>query len=96
MLGVAGLLGGEIIEVNVPKGTMVTLNIMFGFFALNCTTGSGYNEYPIVGYTSVKESALLLAGFYNNATFDSDGKLVITGLDTTDLHYKGILLGNNR
>ena len=87
-------MSGQIIEVSVPKGTTVLLDKMFGLFILNCLTGSGYNEYPIVGYANARGGTVILGGFYDNASFDGSGALVIRGLESSDLRYRGILFGN--
>lgn len=89
-------MGGVIFEVVVPKDTTITLDKMSGFFMIDCITGSGYNAYPIVGYSSSRNNTLLLGGFYDNASFDSNGALTIRGLSGTDLRYKGILFGNKQ
>ena len=85
----------KIVEFRIAALTTQTFGKVYGFFSLDCTIGSGYELHPIVGYCSASAGRkFLTSGYNNNASFDDNGRLVISNPSSaTTLIYKGIIIG---
>lgn len=91
---VAGVIGMKVLKITVPAASTFNVGRFYGFFALRCTTGSGYESYSIAGYANPETQQFLLDGYSTGAKFIDDGHLTITNPSSaTSLTYIGYLIG---
>ena len=93
----AGQMGVRIVNIVIEPQAIASLGVIKGFFSLNWQTNTGYEQVPIVGYSTQDTGTLLLSGYDGNtAWFDEDNNLNVKNpASNSAMRLLGVVLNGN-